>query len=168
LTPAATRPGLPARRAKRLGNRRLRAVLAVLGGVLALLCLGGIAAVYLLYEDATAVDRSAPDVAVDNYLRAYLVERDDARADQYVCREAPDLTDGRALRDDIEARERRYSVRILVTWDSLRVEPAREGRTVTTEVRRTIADGSERIQDRWQFEVVDRDGWRVCAARRLS
>jgi hypothetical protein len=146
----------------------LRPVLAVLGGLLALLCLGGLVMAYLAYDDATALDRSAPDVVVDNYLRAYLVERDDARAEQYVCREAPDLAEVRALRNDIEAREERYSVRILVSWGSLRVEPAAEGQTVTTEVRRTIADGSERTQDRWQFEVVDRDGWRVCAARRLS
>ncbi|HEX2770816.1 MAG TPA: hypothetical protein VHN18_00105 [Micromonosporaceae bacterium] len=149
-------------------RRRLRPVLAVLGGVLALLCLGGLAAAYLVYDDATGPDRSAPDVVVDNYLRAYLVDRDDARADQYVCRGAPDLAEVRALRDDIQAREQRYSVRIVVSWGSLRVEPAGEGRAVTTEVRRTIADGSERAQDRWRFEVVDRDGWRVCSARRLS
>jgi hypothetical protein len=134
----------------------------------ALLCLGGLAAAYLIYDDATGPDRSAPDVVVDNYLRAFLVDRDDARADQYVCREGPDLVDMRALRNDIEAREQRHSVRIVVSWSSLQVEPSDNGRTVTTDVRRTIADGSERAQDRWRFEVVERDGWRVCAARRLS
>lgn len=174
--PPTQRDGVPAQRTPSGGDqprrpsrrRRLRPVLAVLGAVLALLCLGGLAAAYLVYDDATGPDRSAPDVVVDNYLRAYLVDRDDARADQFVCREAPDLGEVRALRDDIQAREQQYSVRIVVSWGSLRVEPAGQGRTVTTEVRRTIADGSERAQDRWRFEVVDRDGWRVCAARRLS
>lgn len=132
-----------------------------------LLCLGALGAAYL-YDDATKPDRSVPDVVVYNYLRAYLVDRDDARAEQYVCRESPDLAEVRALRDDIQAREQRYSVRIVVSWSSLQVEPAGEGRTVTTELRRTIADGSGRAQDRWRFEVVDRDGWRVCAAHRLS
>jgi hypothetical protein len=165
---APTTPAAAADGANRPRSRRLRPILAVLGGVVALLCLGGLAAVYLFYDEATGPDRSAPDVVVDNYLRAYLVDRDDARADQYVCREAPDLAEMRALRDDIQAREQRYSVRIVVSWGSLRVEPAGEGRTVTTEVRRTIADGSERAQDQWRFEVVDRDGWRVCAARRVS
>jgi hypothetical protein len=161
--PASAQPNAPAN-----ARRRLRPILAVLGGVVALLCIGGLAAAYLVYDEATGPDRSAPDVVVDNYLRAYLVDRDDARAGEYVCREGPDLAQLRALRDDIQAREQRYSVRIVVSWSSLQVEPAGEGRTVTAEVRRTIADGSERAQDRWRFEVVERDGWRVCAARRLS
>lgn len=147
--------------------RRLRRFLAILGGVLALLCLGGLAVGYLVYDQATAPDRSAPDVVVDNYLRAYLVERDDARAEQYACPSASAPPQLRALRDDIQARERRYSISIAVSWGSLRVEAAPDGRTVTTEVRRTIADGSERAQDRWRFDVVDRDGWRVCGAQRL-
>jgi hypothetical protein len=147
---------------------RLRPVLAILGGVLALLCLGGLALAYVVYDEATAPDRSAPDVVVDNFLRAYLVDRDDAQADQYTCGDASGLEGIRALREDIQARERRYSVRIVVSWGSLRVESTPEGRAVTTEVRRSIADGSERAQDRWRFEVVDRDGWRVCGAERLS
>jgi hypothetical protein len=149
-------------------RRRLRPVFAVLAGVLALLCIGGLGAAYLVFDGAGGPDRSAPDVVVDNYLRAYLVDRDDARAEQYVCREGPDLAEVRALRDDIQAREQRYAVRVVVTWSSLRVEPAGNGRAVTTEVRRTISDGTERAQDRWRFEVVERDGWRVCAAHRVS
>lgn len=147
---------------------RLRPVLAILGGVVALLCLGGLAVAYVVYDEATAPNRSAPDVVVDNYLRAYLVDRDDARADQYTCGDASGLAGMRELREDIQAREQRYSVRIVVSWGSLRVESAPEGKVVTTEVRRTIADGSERAQDRWRFDVVDRDGWRVCGAQRLS
>lgn len=135
--------------------------------MLALLCLGVLALGYVVYDEATAPDRSAPDVVVDNYLRAYLVDRDDARADQYACEDASGLTAMRELRDDIQAREQRYSVRIVVSWGSLHVESAPEGRVVTTEVRRTIADGSERAQDRWRFDLVDRDGWRVCGAQRL-
>lgn len=146
----------------------LKRAFALVAAVVALLCLGGSLVAYRLYDDATGPDRSAPDVVVDNYLRAYLVDRDDARADQYVCRDAADLGPLRALRDDIQAREQQYGVRIAVTWGSLQVETVDERRAVTTDVRRTIADGSERAQDRWQFEVVDQDGWRVCGARRLS
>ncbi|MET7670749.1 hypothetical protein ABZS39_21795, partial [Micromonospora luteifusca] len=34
-------------------------------------------------DGAAAPDRSAPDVVVDNYLRAFLVDRNDARANLF-------------------------------------------------------------------------------------
>jgi hypothetical protein len=39
---------------------------------------------------------------------------------------------------------------------------------VSTDLRRSISDGTERISDRWEFQVVDRDGWRVCGATKLE
>ena len=54
---------------------------------------------YALYDKATAPDRSAPDVAVDNYLRAALFERDAVVAYLFVCRE-PSLHPI----DDLEAK----------------------------------------------------------------
>ncbi|HEX5596243.1 MAG TPA: hypothetical protein VFX61_09545 [Micromonosporaceae bacterium] len=149
-------------------RRYLRPILTVLGGVLALLCLGGIGVAYVAYDGATAPDRSAPDVVVDNYLRALLVDRNDAQANLYVCKGSPDLAEVRALRADLDDREERFSIRIHVTWGSLKVEPAASGKRVTTDIARTIADGSEHSRETWRFEVVDQDGWRVCGASRAD
>ena len=78
-------------------------MLTVVAGVLALLCLGGWLTGYVLYDRAAAPDRSAPDVVVDNYLRAFLVDRNDTRADQSPVRARQTwLAELRLLRDDLQ------------------------------------------------------------------
>jgi hypothetical protein len=132
--------------------------------VMALLCLGGIGVTFVLYDDATKIDRSTPDQVVSSYLRAYLVNKDDSAASLLQCKSPGDLSALSAFRDDIESREMRYSIGIRVTWGTLTVTGAGNNTTVTTNLTRVIADGSERTSDSWQFKVVDEDGWRVCGA----
>ena len=45
----------------------------------------GVATAFVLYERAATPDRSAPDVVVDNYLRAFLVDRERIRAELFTC-----------------------------------------------------------------------------------
>ncbi len=149
-------------------ERRLRLVLAVAAGVVALLCLGGAGIVFMLYDDATEINRGSPDVAVDNYLRAFLVDRDDSQARLFRCEDTSGLAALDAFRTDIQSREGRYSIKILVSWSSLSVTKGGDRATVSTDLRRSISDGTERISDRWEFQVVDRDGWRVCGATKLE
>ena len=69
---------------------------------------------YVLYDRATAPDRSAPDVVVANYMQAFLVDRNDTRASDLRLR-------GRwrsrrvcaSLRDDLVAREQRFGTTIV-------------------------------------------------------
>ncbi|BCB80351.1 hypothetical protein GCM10022251_04880 [Phytohabitans flavus] len=144
-----------------------RLVLMLIAGALVLLCAGGAGVALVAYRDATEPDRSSPDVAVDNYLRAFLVDRNDTRAQLYACRTSAQLTVMDALRRDIEAREAEHSIKIMVSWGSLTVDE-RAGRSdVTVEVRRAIADGSESDRQTYRFDVVDENGWRVCGAYRV-
>ncbi|WP_173157385.1 hypothetical protein [Phytohabitans suffuscus] len=85
-------------------------------GTLALLCTGGAGVAFVAYRDATEPDRSSPDVAVSNYLRALLVERNDVRVDLYTCSNDAALGAIRAFREEIEAREKQHSIRIVVSW----------------------------------------------------
>lgn len=97
--------------------RRLRTALTVVAGVLALLCVGGGVAGYVLYERAATPDRSAPDVVVDNYLREFLVNENDTRAELLVCKGSLDgLAEMRALRDDLRNRERRFATTLTISW----------------------------------------------------
>jgi hypothetical protein len=137
-------------------------------GVMALLCLGGVGVFVSLYDSATAIKRSAPDAVVDNFLGAYLVNRDDNEASLYTCKSGADLTELKAFRDDIVTRERKFSVGITVSWTSLTVSISGDRGTVTTDLTKATADGTERITKPWQFAVVDEDGWRVCGATQLS
>ncbi|WP_428963243.1 hypothetical protein [Micromonospora fluostatini] len=140
--------------------------------MLALLAVGGAATGYLLYDRATAPDRSAPDVVVDNYLRAFLVERNDTKANVFACERDADLAAVRLLREEMESREANFNVRVAVTWGPLAAAEAGERRSVATTLTvSSSANGESRSSRRedWQFEVVnDTAGWRVCGGHKVG
>lgn len=153
-------------------RRRMRTVLTVAGVVLAVLFFSGAVTVYILYDRATTPDRSAPDVVVDNYLRAFLVDRNDAKANLFTCEESDDLGAVRDLRGEIERREKEFSVAVRTTWGALSRTVINEGERVdTTMTISSFSNGSPRSSRReeWRFEVTDEKGeWRVCRAERVS
>lgn len=165
----ASRPTQPTTQLGESGTRVRagRLVVLLIAGAVALLCTGGAGVAFIAYRDVTEPDRSSPDVAVSDYLRALLLERNDTRADLYTCASTARLRTIRDFRDEIEARERQYSIRIVVSWGALTVQESPGGTTVTTEISRTISDGSEKYLEDWRFDVVDEGGWRVCGATRL-
>jgi hypothetical protein len=144
-----------------------RLVLMLVAGAVALLCTGGAGVAFVAYRDATEPDRTSPDVTVSNYLRAMLIERNDTRASLYTCDADSGLGEMRSFREEIEIRENQYSIRIVLSWGSLAVQESPGRSTVTTEISRTISDGTEKDLQNWRFELVDEDGWRVCSASRL-
>lgn len=156
--PAPEQP--PARRRRPWLGRALLLILVAAGG--AALVAGSIG--FFAYDRATRIDRSAPDVAVDNYLRALLVERDEARSRLYACSNGARLGEIEGYRADTEQREGRYATRISVSWGGLTVTGDRRSATVVVETRRTVAGGAESDVQRWRFEVLEQDGWRVCGA----
>lgn len=161
--PAALVSTAPSRR-----SNRPRLILALLAGVMAILCLGGAGVVFLIYDQATEIKRTAPDAVVDSFLRAYLVNRDDQEASLYQCKSGGDFSEIAAFRSDIVSRESQYSIGINVTWTSLTVSTAAGETTVSTDIRRAISDGSESTSDSWRFAMVDQGGWRVCGATQVS
>jgi hypothetical protein len=165
----ASRPTPPTTQLGESGThiRAGRLVLLLIAGAVALLCTGGAGVAFVAYRDATEPDRSSPDVAVSNYLRALLIERNDTRADLYSCSNDDGLRPIRAFREDIEARERQHSISIVVSWGSLTVQESPGRATVGTEISRTISDGTEKELHDWRFDLTDEGGWRVCGATPL-
>ncbi|MFF5053338.1 hypothetical protein ACFY1S_09180 [Micromonospora sp. NPDC000663] len=165
-TPSEQLPPAPAAPAPQTPRRRMRTVLIVVGGVLALLGVGAAITVYVLYDRATTPDRSAPDVVVDNYLRAFLVDRNDTRAELFTCETGAQLEPVKSLRAEVEDRESKFGVNVRVSWGPLTRTPSGMGESVATTL--TIAgsaDGVPRSSRRedWVFDVIeDGDGWRVC------
>jgi hypothetical protein len=145
-------------------RRRLRLWLAMGLGLMVLLCLGGVGVFVSLYDGATQIKRSAPDAVVDNFLRAYLVNRDDKEAALFRCKSGGNFAQLEAFRSDIVNREKQYTIGIRVDWTSLTVSSEGGQTTVRTDIRRAITDGSERTSDGWIFKMRDEDGWRVCGA----
>ncbi|MEU1888520.1 hypothetical protein ABZ491_23915 [Micromonospora rifamycinica] len=163
-TPPAPLPG-PQR-----PPRRLRTVLTVVAGVLALLCVGGGVAGYVLYDRATTPDRSAPDVVVDSYLREFLVNENDTRAGLLACEGNSDgLAELRALRDDLRSRERRFATTLMISWGALPTQ--RQGQTAQVEtdiILSAAIDGiSQSDRQRWRFQTRLNGHWRVCEATKV-
>lgn len=171
-TPSEQLPPAPAPPAPQPPRRRMRTVLTVVAGVLALLCVGGVATAVVWYNRASTPDRSAPDVVVDNYLRAFLVDRNDVRADLFTCESQADLQAVRDLRAEIEQRESKFGVAVRVSWGQLTRTPSSEGESVGTTL--TISGSAEGVvrssrREDWTFSVVEGDdGWRICGGTEAS
>ncbi|MER7420280.1 hypothetical protein ABT346_26440 [Micromonospora peucetia] len=150
-------------------RRRLRTVVTVVASVVVALCLGGVAAGYVLYNRAAAPDRGSPDVAVVNYLQAALVSRDQNRALLFTCDGSLPSIDG--LRAQIERREQELGSSFSINVESIVVAMnSSSAATVTAVIRRSASvDGVQQsLTDPWRFEVKDIDGWRVCAGSMVS
>jgi hypothetical protein len=166
----ASRPTPPTTQLGESGThiRAGRLVLLLIAGAVALLCTGGAGVAFVAYRDATEPDRSSPDAAVDNYLRAYLVDRDDVLAGQYSCADG-DLATMTDFREDLTRREQRFNTRFTTTWGSLSVVEINERMAeVAVELRiSAFVDGHQQSDlQSWTLVVKDEDGWRVCETRR--
>jgi hypothetical protein len=136
-------------------------------GVMVLLCLGGVGVFISLYDNATKIQRSAPDAVTDNFIRAYLVNRDDQEVALYACKVGEDFSQLASLRSEIIDREKKFNVKVVVTWGSLTVSGSGDRRSVTTDLiiaGTSSGDTVSRRTETWTFGTVDRSGWRVCSA----
>lgn len=158
----------PLGRRGRFQSRRARLALALTGGFLTLLCLGGIGAFFVLYEEATEIKRDAPGAVVTSFLGAFLSNRNDQEAALYQCKSGGDLSQLRAFRDDTAKREKDFSVGITIRWQILSVTTNGSTGTAKVDLNRRIADGSGRDGSSWELTVEDQDGWRVCVAKQTA
>jgi hypothetical protein len=142
----------------------------VITGAVAALCLAGGITGFVLYDRATAPDRSAPDVVVDNYLRAYMMDRNDVRAGLFVCDDNADLSQIELLRNEIRAREEQFGTSMSVSWG--RLVWKQSGNKADVRVDLTFAaqlDGMRQTdRQSWEFTTRLENSWRVCSAVRVS
>jgi hypothetical protein len=152
-------------------RRRLRQVLVAVLAMIGLLCLGSVGAAFLLYDRATKPDLGTPALVTRNYLTAFLVGRDDVRAAQYRCSDAPGLAAVTAVRKDDDDREKKYNVVITVSVDSVR-EISRSGNDAQVAVVLTFGttiDGTPQQEiEHWEFTTHNDGGWRVCSGHEVT
>jgi hypothetical protein len=146
-------------------------VVVIVLAVLTLLCLGGGATAFLYYDRATQPDLGTPALVTREYLSAYLVDRDDAKAPQFRCADESGLSDVKAFRDDIDSRQKTFNVAIVVSVESV-IEKSRSGGTAVVGadiVLSTTSDGASlrRVQH-WQFTTRNDGGWRVCDGHEVT
>jgi hypothetical protein len=159
----------PTARTRRRRNWPL--ILAITLGVVSVLCLGTAITGYVWYNRATSPSLGSPDVAVDGYLREFLVNRNDARANGYACSDQSGLTEVKALRDDIESREKKFAISIQVSWGPLAVASHGDSADVSVNLRIQVPEAngspSESIKQ-WKFATKNDSGWRVCTAHQAG
>lgn len=146
-------------------------MLGVLGGVLAFLLLAGATVAYLAYDRYTRPDRSAPDLVVDSYLRAYLVYRSDTQAGQYTCDDPAGLAPLATARTELTARERELAADFEVSWGALRVTERGDAADVEVEIVITnwVDNLAYSANQSWRLGLRKTDDeWRVCQATRLD
>ncbi|WBB78855.1 hypothetical protein O7606_22040 [Micromonospora sp. WMMD882] len=134
---------------------------------LAVLLLSGAVTVFVLYDRASAPDRTSPDVVVVKYLQNFLVDRNDARADLLTCDGVEGLAAIEQFRKDLIDRERALNVSVSINIEGLLVLEATESTAVVTAVirRSALIDGVQQsLTDRWRFDLQELDGWRICTA----
>ncbi|MGW0504710.1 hypothetical protein [Micromonospora sp. NPDC003241] len=160
LAPPSTAPAPPQPR------RRLRKVLMVITGAVATLCLAGGITGFVMYDRATTPDRGTPTVVVDSYLRAFLIDENQTRADLFTCEGNTDLDQLSQLKSDLEAREQRFDVSIMVSWGNPRAQEDGDTAKVRVDLLFSARVDGVRQNDRqtWVFTTRLGDEWRVCSA----
>ncbi|MFG1605831.1 hypothetical protein [Actinoplanes sp. NPDC049265] len=141
-------------------------------GILSLLCLGGVGVFVSLYDRATKIDRSEPDVVTDSFLIAFLVDRDDKQSSLFTC-EKPDLRAVAALRSEILRRETEQKVSVMVSWGALtRTTTGQEQESVGVTLTISGFDQGQMLSSRdedWQFDVKRTgDQWQLCGGSKMA
>lgn len=123
--------------------------------------IGGIGAV-IVYDRATAIDRSTPALAARHFLHAALDEQDSSQVGLHIC-------GSWSAADALAAIQVASTPEVDVNWAVTAVNLGEPGRAeVAVRVSVASAGVSAELTEVWVLEAVDDDGWRICSIRRES
>jgi len=138
-------------------SRRVRKILLIVAGFVAALGVAAGGTLFYVYDKATAIDRSTPQVVVEQFLDAALMLRDSDRIALFTCRQWSALEAAQKVGAPANPK-------IAPSWGdfSTRVEGVRA--SVDVRVYFSISVDGDFQQDiqSWTLRLEDQDGWRVC------
>lgn len=143
----------PGPKGRRFGSRIL---LVVAIAVAAALVVGGGAA-FVIYDEATKIDRGTPEVVVQQFLHAGLVDRDAARVSLFVCRQ---WSADEAMKKIAPPADER----IFISWGDYVSTRTGDKATVDVKVQFDLGVGSVSASSvrSWRLQLENQAGWRVC------
>jgi hypothetical protein len=142
-------------------RRRAPAVLIVAIVVVVVVAIAGVIGL-VIYDRATAIDRSTPTVVTEEFLGAAIIDRDPNRVELFICSiwSADDAINKVAIGTGDG---------VFVTWDDIvSVTQDENVAVVSVTVKSTYQQGgtAQRNNELWQVKLENHDGWRVCDVSR--
>ncbi|WP_433082786.1 hypothetical protein ACQP1P_02755 [Dactylosporangium sp. CA-052675] len=167
-----TGPPPPPPPAKDPRQRKLarRTVLWTLLGIAAFVCLSGIGLGIIYYNKVTKPNTDTPGGALEGYLDARFNGARPERVQQLICR-SPNLSEIDELVSVLEASKAQSAGAIKANASALDLKyPSEDKAEIETDL--VLASGPQNYasvaRERWRFDLVHEDGWRVCGAHRLN
>jgi hypothetical protein len=156
--------GLPPAGPRRTG---WRLVLAAVLAAVPLLCTGGLAIGFHLYDRATRPDTGTPAVAAYNYLQAFLNDGSQEEAAQFRCDDAAGLAGFESFWNSQKAYATSKDDTTRFDWPPLDIQTAGDRATVAVVItQHTMSNGQEIGESKhpWSLVAQKGSGWRICAA----
>ncbi|HLT11880.1 MAG TPA: hypothetical protein VK028_13935 [Micromonosporaceae bacterium] len=154
---APTRDSAPAG-----GSGRKRRLLLVLVMTMAGIVLIGAIGAVVVYDRATAIDRSTPALAARHFLHAAVDENDSNQVGLHIC-------GSWSAEDALAAVRIADSLDVDINWAVTAVNSGDPGHAeVAVRVSVASAGVSAELTEVWVLEAVEDDGWRICSIRRES
>jgi hypothetical protein len=131
----------------------------VLSTVITLLTVGGFAA-FFAYDKATELDLSKPTFAVQQFVYAAFVDRDEKKASIFVC-------NGSRVSETVASVLTGLDPSVKIALGRLS-EKSRSGGSAVVSAELELSSGGFTDVQNWEFDTADQGGWHVCAARKVS
>jgi hypothetical protein len=170
VSPSPGPPDPPSKEKEHRPRLPIRTIVVIAAMTVLFLCLGLAGAGYVLYDRATKIDRSSPELVVEKYVNALFDDRDNARAQLLECSGSSGRQQLRQFLEQVKNREKEFSIHIEVNTANYEISTNGSASSVSVDLRIDVpeADGRpSRSTQRWQFDLRRTDGWRVCASRRM-
>lgn len=151
------------------GPRRMlwRLVLAAFIAMIPVLCTGGIAVAFHLYDRGTKPNRSTPAAAADQYLQELLVDRDPRGVEPYRCADAVGLTEFEMFWQGQEAYAASHKAIAKFTWEVTDTPIVGNSADVTVDITESTSGPNVqpgRSQHTWILHAQKGSDWRICSA----
>jgi hypothetical protein len=138
-------------------TKRVLIIIAVV--VAAILGVGAVTAL-VAYDKATELDRSTPTIAVQQFVYAAFVNRNENRTTLFICSGSHVPETVASVLTGLDP-----SVKIALGRMS---EKSRAGDSAVVSAELELSSGGFTDVQNWEFDTADQNGWRVCGARRVS
>jgi hypothetical protein len=138
--------------------QRKRRILLPIVIVLAVLVFVGGGVGLIAYDKATAIDRSTPEVVVQQFLTAVFIDEDPGRVQLFLC-------GGFSAADAVAQAHALVDPEAKASWDTVTsINQSETESDVSARIRlRYPGELAPSASTNWRFHTTRQDGWRVCS-----